>query len=133
VRITFDPHKTSCGRIRQIYFSVVHDPTELNREGRDVGAQYRSSIFRMTLEQTCIAQAYIAQLGQTGVFPASIVTKIAPDKTFYPAEAYHQDYLTLHPAQPYIAINDLPEIYNLKRLFPNLYRANPALVAEPTR
>jgi peptide-methionine (S)-S-oxide reductase len=129
VRITFDPQRISYGRILQLYFSVAHDPTQLNRQGPDVGSQYRSAIFPTTPEQARIAQAYIAQLDQARVFPAPIVTKIEPGHQFYPAEAYHQDYLTLHPAQPYIAINDLPKIDNLKRLFPKLYRADPVLVA----
>ncbi len=129
VRVTFDPKRISYGRILQIYFSVVHDPTQLDRQGPDVGPQYRSAIFPQTAEQARTAHAYIAQLRQAGVFPAPIVTKIEPERDFYPAEAYHQDYLTLHPAQLYIAINDLPKIDYLKRLFPNLYRADPVLVA----
>ena len=134
VRVTFDPKRISYGRILQIYFSVAHDPTQLDRQGPDVGSQYRSAIFPQTLEQARIAQAYIAQLGQVGVFPAPIVTKIEPGRDFYPAEAYHQDYLILHPTQPYIAVNDLPKIDNLKRRFPNLYRADPVLVgtAQPS-
>jgi peptide-methionine (S)-S-oxide reductase len=135
VQITFDPKRISYGRILQVYFSVAHDPTQLDRQGPDVGSQYRSAIFPTTPEQARIAQAYIAQLGQAGLFPAPIVTKIEPGHDFSPAEAYHQDYLTLHPAQPYIAINDLPKIDNLKRLFPDLYRADPVLVAtaQPAR
>src|SRR4029077_3997547 len=113
VQITFDPKRISYGRILQVYFSVAHDPTQLDRQGPDVGSQYRSAIFPTTREQARIAQAYIAQLGQPRVFPAPIVTKIEPGHDFSPAEAYHQDYLTLHPAQPYIAINDLPKIDNL--------------------
>ena len=135
VRVTFDPKRISYGRILQIYFSVAHDPTQLDRQGPDVGSQYRSAIFPTSPEQARTAQAYIAQLGQAGVFAAPIVTKIEPGKDFYPAEAYHQDYLTLHLAQPYIAINDLPKVDNLKRLFPNLYRTDPVLVAaaQPAR
>jgi len=135
VRISFDPRRISYGRILQIYFSVAHDPTQLNRQGPDVGTQYRSAIFPQTAEQGRVAQDYIAQLNEAHVFPAPIVTKTEAGKTFYPAEAYHQDYLTRHPAQPYIAINDLPKIDNLKRLFPNLYRADPVLVAaaQPVR
>ena len=129
VRITFDPRKISYGRILQIYFSVAHDPTELNRQGPDTGTQYRSAIFPGNAEQTRIAKAYIAQLNQARVFDAAIVTKIEPDKTFYPAEDYHQDFLTRNPAYPYIVINDLPKIDNLKRVFPGLYRADPVLVA----
>jgi peptide-methionine (S)-S-oxide reductase len=129
VKITFDPHKISYGHIMQIYFSVAHDPTELNRQGPDSGTQYRSAIFPTNPEQARVAVAYIAQLDQAHVFPAPIVTKIEDGKTFYPAEAYHQNYLTLHPNQPYIAINDLPKIGELQRLFPGLYRADPVLVA----
>ncbi len=129
VQVTFDPRKISFGRILQIYFSVVHDPTQLNRQGPDVGTQYRSAIFPATPQQAKIAKAYIAQLGQARVFPAAIVTKIEPDRPFYPAEDYHQDYLTKHPGQPYIVYNDLPKIDDLKRLFPDVYRAEPVLVA----
>jgi len=128
VKITFDPRRISYGRLLQIYFSVAHDPTELNRQGPDVGTQYRSAIFPADAEQARIAEAYIAQLTQAGVYPAPIVTKIEPGRGFFPAEAYHQDYLTLHPTQPYIAINDVPKLDQLKRLFPNLYRAQPVLV-----
>lgn len=129
VRIIFDPQRISYGRILQIYFSVAHDPTELNRQGPDEGTQYRSAIFPINAEQARIAAAYIAQLKAAHVFPAPIVTKIEPDKAFYPAEAYHQNYLTLHPEQPYIAFNDLPKIGALKQLFPGLYRDVPVLVA----
>jgi peptide-methionine (S)-S-oxide reductase len=129
VQITFDPYRISYGRILQIYFSVAHDPTELNRQGPDIGTQYRSAIFPHTPEQVRIATAYIAQLNQAKVFASPIVTTIEPDKAFYPAEAYHQDYLTLHPTQPYIAINDLPKVRALEQLFPNLYRSDPVLVA----
>ncbi len=129
VRITFDPRKISYGRILQIYFSVAHDPTEFNRQGPDAGTQYRSAIFPTNAEQARIAKAYIAQLSQARVFNAAIVTKIEPDKAFYPAEDHHQDFLTRNPAYPYIVINDLPKIDNLKRLFPDLYRADPVLVA----
>ena len=129
VQVTFDPHKISYGRILQIYFSVAHDPTELNRQGPDTGTQYRSAIFPMSPEQARIAEAYIAQLDAAHVFAAPIVTKIEPSKAFYPAEAYHQNYLTLHPDQPYIAFNDIPKVEALKQLFPSLYRGNPVLVA----
>ena len=129
VRVTFDPRKISYGRILQVYFSAAHDPTELNRQGPDVGTQYRSAIFPQNPEQARVAQAYIAQLDQAHAFPAAIVTKIEPDHEFYPAEAYHQDYLTLHPNQPYIAINDQPKIEALKQLLPDLYRSAPVLVA----
>ncbi|HVH81253.1 MAG TPA: peptide-methionine (S)-S-oxide reductase MsrA, partial [Stellaceae bacterium] len=118
VRITFDPHRVSYGKLLQIYFSVAHDPTELNRQGPDTGTQYRSAIFPQSAEQARVAAAYIAQLNQAKAFPKPIVTTIEPQKAFYPAEAYHQDYLTLHPSQPYIAINDLPKVEALKQLFP---------------
>jgi peptide-methionine (S)-S-oxide reductase len=129
VRITFDPHRISYGHILQIYFSVAHNPTELNRQGPDTGTQYRSAIFPQDPEQARLAEAYIAQLNGAKAFPAPIVTKIEPDKAFYPAETYHQNYLTLHPHQPYIAINDIPKVEALEQLFPNYYRAAPVLVA----
>jgi len=129
VQITFDPQKISYGHLLQIYFSVAHDPTELNRQGPDVGTQYRSAIFPTTAEQARVAKAYIDQLEQAAVFNAPIVTRIEPDQTFYPAEAYHQDFLTRNPAHPYIVINDLPKIEGLKRLQPDFYRANAVLVA----
>jgi peptide-methionine (S)-S-oxide reductase len=129
VQITFDPRRITYGRILQIYFSVAHDPTEFNRQGPDVGAQYRSTIFPANADQSRIAKAYIAQLDQAHVFNAAIVTTIEPDRTFYPAEDYHQDFLTRNPTYPYIVVNDLPKIENLKRLFPDLYRSDPVLVA----
>jgi peptide-methionine (S)-S-oxide reductase len=129
VQVTFDPRKISYGRILQIYFSVAHDPTELNRQGPDTGTQYRSAIFPTNAEQAATAKAYIAQLDQAHVFNAAIVTQIEPDRTFYPAEAYHQDFLTRHPSYPYIVINDLPKVAALKRLFPDRYRADPVLVS----
>ena len=130
MRITYDPRKVSYGRLLQIYFSVAHDPTELNRQGPDVGTQYRSTIFPASEAQAKVAKAYIDQLDQAHAFGAKIVTTIEPGRTFYPAEAYHQDYLTLHPNQPYIAINDLPKVANLKRLFADSYRAEPVLVGK---
>jgi peptide-methionine (S)-S-oxide reductase len=129
VRVTFDPRRVSYGRILQIYFSVAHDPTELNRQGPDIGTQYRSAIFPTNSEQQHVAEAFIAQLNQAHVFDLPIVTKIEPDRDFYPAEDYHQDFVTRNPTYPYIVINDLPKIENLKRLFPDLYRSNPVLVA----
>jgi peptide-methionine (S)-S-oxide reductase len=129
VRIAFDPQRVSYGHILQIFFSVAHDPTELNRQGPDTGTQYRSAIFPTDAQQAKVAKVYIAQLEAAHVFPAPIVTRIEPGHAFYPAESYHQNYLTLHPNQPYIAINDLPKIESLKRLFPELYRADPVLVA----
>jgi len=128
VQVTFDPHVVTYGQLLQIFFSVVHDPTELNRQGPDTGTQYRSAIFPLTAEQASVAKAYIAQLGQARAFPLPIVTTIEPGKTFYPAEGYHQDFLTLNPSNMYIAINDLPKIGDLKKLFPNAYRAKPVLV-----
>jgi peptide-methionine (S)-S-oxide reductase len=131
VRITFDPHKISFGRILQIYFSVAHDPTELNRQGPDTGAQYRSAIFPANAEQARVAEAYIAQLSKARVFDGAIVTKIEPNKAFYPAEAYHQDFLVQHPNHPYIVLNDLPKIGEIKRLFPEIYRPDPVLTPAP--
>jgi peptide-methionine (S)-S-oxide reductase len=130
VRITYDPRKVTFGRVLQIYFSVAHDPTELNRQGPDVGPQYRSTIFPTSDEQARVAKAYIDQLDQEKTFGAKIATTIEPGRTFYPAVAYHQDYLTLHPTQPYIPINDLPKVAALKRLFAEAYRAEPVLVAK---
>jgi len=130
VRIAYDPRKITFGRLLQIYFSVAHDPTELNRQGPDVGPQYRSTIFPTSDEQARVAKAYIEQLDQARAFNAKIVTTIEPGRAFYPAEAYHQDYLTLHPNQPYIVIHDLPKVANLKRLFAESYRAEPVLVAK---
>jgi peptide-methionine (S)-S-oxide reductase len=133
VQITFDPTKISYGRILQIYFSVAHDPTQLNRQGPDVGTQYRSAIFPANPEQARIAKAYIAQLNQARVFNAAIVTKIEPDRPFYAAEDYHQDFMTKHPFHPYIVYNDLPKIDDLKRLFSETYHAEPALVSAAAR
>ncbi len=129
VKITFDPRKISYARILQIYFSVAHDPTQLDRQGPDSGPQYRSAIFPTSPAQAKVAQAYIEQLNEAKVFNAPIVTRIEPDRTFYAAEAYHQDFLTKNPNHPYIVYNDLPKIAELKSLFPKLYRADPVLVA----
>jgi len=129
VQVTFDPRKITYGRLLQVYFSVAHDPTQLDRQGPDFGTQYRSAIFPANAEQARIAKAYIDQINQAKVFTAALVTRIEPDKTFYPAEAYHQNYLTLHPHNPYIAVNDLPKIDDLKQVFPDLYRTDPMLVA----
>ena len=128
VQVTYDPRQISYGRLLQIFFSVVHDPTELNRQGPDTGTQYRTAIFPTSTEQADVARAYIAQLDQAHAFKKAIVTRIEPDRPFYPAENYHQDYLTRNPRAPYIAINDLPKIEDLKRFFPELYRATPVLV-----
>ena len=128
VEITYDPRRISYGKLLQIYFSVAHDPTELNRQGPDFGTQYRSAVFPNTPSQAHIAKAYIEQINQARVFSKVLATRIEPDKAFYPAEAYHQNYLTLHPANPYIAINDMPKLNELKHFFPDAYRAEPALV-----
>ncbi|HZY52120.1 MAG TPA: peptide-methionine (S)-S-oxide reductase MsrA [Reyranella sp.] len=130
VKITYDPGKVSLGKLLQVYFSVAHDPTQLNRQGPDVGTQYRSTIFAMNDEQAKVAQAYIDQLDTTKLFGRKIVTTIERGRAFYPAEGYHQDYLTLHPSQPYIVFNDLPKIENLKRMFPAIYRTEPVLVSK---
>jgi len=130
VKITYDPKRISYGRILQIYFSVAHDPTQLNRQGPDSGTQYRSAVFPQNGEQAKIASAYIAQLDAAKIFHKPIATRIEPGKTFYPAEDYHQDFLTLHPHYPYIVFNDLPKVRNLRRLFPELYREKPVLVSE---
>ena len=128
VRITYDPHVISYGRLLQIFFSVATDPTQLNQQYPDDGTQYRSEIFAMTPEQARIAKAYIAQLDQAKVFPKAIVTKVGPDTGFYPAEAYHQNYLTLHPQSPYITTFDLPKIAALQKVFPTEFRSDPVLV-----
>jgi len=128
VRITYDPSRISYGKILQIFFSVAHDPTELDRQGPDEGTQYRSAIFPLNGEQARIAKDYIAELDKAHAFGAPIVTSIEPGKTFYRAEDYHQDFLAKNPTYPYIVYNDLPKIENLKRLFPDLYRPDPVLV-----
>ncbi|MBM3564026.1 MAG: peptide-methionine (S)-S-oxide reductase MsrA [Alphaproteobacteria bacterium] len=127
VEITYDPKEVSLGELLRVYFSVAHDPTQLNRQGPDVGTQYRSAIFVTSPEEEKIARGYIAQLSSAKAFSAPIVTRLEPLQAFYPAETYHQDYLIRHPAQPYIVYNDLPKIDNLKRLFPLRYRESPAL------
>ncbi len=127
VKITFDPAAISYGQILQIAFSVVHDPTQLNRQWPDVGTQYRSAIFYADEGQKHIAESYIAQLNQAHAFAAPIVTRLEPLKGFYAAEDYHQDYLIHNPTQPYIAIYDLPKIENFRRTFPELYSGRPVL------
>ncbi len=127
-QITFDPRQISLGRILQIYFSVAHNPTELNYQGPDAGTQYRSEIFYANDEQKRVAEAYIAQLDKAHVFAEPIVTKVGKLPGFYPAEAYHQDFAVLHPDYPYIVFNDLPKVENLQRLFPDYYRATPVTV-----
>ncbi len=132
VQVTFDPHVITYAQILQVYFSVAHNPTQLNRQGPDVGTQYRSAIFPRNDEQARVAKEYIAQLGQARVFPAAIVTRIEPGKTFYPAEPYHQDFLERNPRHPYIVQNDLPKVAGLKRFFPDSYRPEAALVMAST-
>jgi len=129
VEIKYDPAKISYGKILQIFFSVVHDPTQLDRQGPDTGTQYRSAIFTTSDEQKTVADAYIAQLNAAKVFRKPIVTKVGPLQAFYAAEGYHQDYLTLHPTQPYIAYNDIPKVENLKKLFAANYIEKPTLVS----
>ena len=129
VEITFNPRVVSYGKILQIYFSVAHNPTQLNRQGPDEGTQYRSEIFFANEAQQKIALTYIAQLEQAHVFHAPIVTRVDPLKGFYPAEGYHQDFLVRNPRYPYIVYNDLPKIDNLKREFPQIYVDKPVLVA----
>jgi peptide-methionine (S)-S-oxide reductase len=128
VQVTYDPKQISYGKILQIYFSVGHNPTELNYQGPDSGPSYRSAIFFANDEQKRVAEAYIAQIDQAHVFKAPIVTKLEPLTGFYPAEDYHQDFLVLHPTYPYIVINDLPKVDNLKRLFADQYREAPVTV-----
>jgi peptide-methionine (S)-S-oxide reductase len=129
VQVTFDPRQVTFGQILRIYFSVAHDPTELNRQGPDEGTQYRSEIFAASPEQEATARAYIAQLDSAHVFAAPIATRVEALKGFYPAEDYHQDYLFLNPDADYIRINDLPKIEALKQVWPDFYRARPVLLA----
>jgi peptide-methionine (S)-S-oxide reductase len=133
VQVTFDPRQISLGRILQIYFSVAHDPTQLNRQGPDEGTQYRSAIFYRDDSQKALADAYIAQLNKTGAFKRPIATQINPLAGFYPAEAYHQDYATLHPNNGYIRYNDLPKVENLRQHFSDLYLDKPVLVVAADR
>lgn len=121
VQITYDPSRISYGQLLKVFFSVVHDPTELNRQGPDTGTQYRSAIFYANDEQKRIAEAYIAQLNGAKVFPRPIVTQVSALKGFNVAESYHQDYLVNHPDEPYIVINDMPKVANLRKQLPELY------------
>jgi len=121
VQIVYDPSQITYGELLRIFFSVAHDPTQLNRQGPDEGTQYRSAIFYSNDEQKRIADAYIAQLNQSKVFPRSLVTQVTPLQAFYPAEAYHQNYAALHPNQPYIVFNDAPKVEHLRHEFPDLY------------
>jgi peptide-methionine (S)-S-oxide reductase len=129
VEITFDPKQISYGQLLRLYFSVAHDPTQLNRQGPDRGPSYRSEIFVANPSQEKVARAYVAQLTEAKVFASPIVTKIEPLKAFYAAEDYHQDYLIHNPTQPYIVYNDLPKIDALKRIYPQLYRATPVALS----
>jgi len=131
VQVTFDPRQISYGRLLQIYFSVAHDPTEFDRQGPDSGPQYRSTIFPATPEQARVAKAYIAQLDSARTFGKPLATTVEPLKAFYPAEGYHQDYLTLNPNAPYIRFYDLPKLGELKRLYPERWRETPVLVGGP--
>lgn len=121
VKITFDPSQVSYEQLLKVFFSVAHDPTELNRQGPDTGTQYRSAIFYADAEQKQLAEKYIAGLAETKTYPKPIVTQIVPLEAFYLAEDYHQNYLAHHPDQPYIVINDQPKVENLKKQFPDLY------------
>ncbi len=134
VKVTFNPREVSYGKILQVYFSVAHDPTQLNRQGPDTGTQYRSEIFPQSEAQAKVAKDYITQLDQAHAFRRPIVTKTDSMKTpFYAAEAYHQDYAIHHPNQPYIAFNDLPKVENLKKTFPEMWRDTPVTVAEASK
>jgi peptide-methionine (S)-S-oxide reductase len=131
VEVTYDPSQVSYGQLLQIYFSVAHDPTELDRQGPDVGPQYRSAIFHSDPREADVARQYIAQLDAARAFPKKIVTQLAPLAAFYRAEDYHQDYATRNPHSAYIVAFDRPKIENLARLMPQVYREQPALVARP--
>jgi peptide-methionine (S)-S-oxide reductase len=134
VQVTFDPKQVSYGTILQVFFSVAHDPTQLNRQGPDTGPQYRSEIFPQNEAQAKIAKDYIAQLDAAKAFRRPIVTKTgAANATFFPAEAYHQDYAIRHPSQPYIVFNDAPKVENLKKTFPDMWRDEPVTVAQASK
>jgi len=122
VKVTFDPAQVSYGQLLKVFFSVAHDPTELNHQGPDDGTQYRSVVFFTDADQKRVTEAYVHQLDQAKVFHHPIVTQIVPLQAFYPAEGYHQNYARLHPDNPYIAINDAPKVAHLKKLFPGLYK-----------
>ncbi|PIF49247.1 peptide-methionine (S)-S-oxide reductase [Pseudomonas sp. 29] len=130
VQVTFDPTQVSYGSLLQIYFSVAHNPTELNRQGPDSGTQYRSALFPVNADQLKVAQAYIAQLDAAHAYSKPIVTKLESFNGFYPAEDYHQDFLTEHPSYPYIVINDMPKVANLKQVFAQRYQEKPVLVKD---
>jgi peptide-methionine (S)-S-oxide reductase len=128
VRVVYDPTKISYGQLLQIYFAVAHDPTQINRQGPDYGPQYRSVIFASDAEQTRVASAYVEQLNRSNTFGKALATKVETGRLFYPAEAYHQDYVTLNPTNPYVRVHELPKIESLKRVFPQRYQASPVLV-----
>jgi peptide-methionine (S)-S-oxide reductase len=123
VKIVYDASQITYGQLLRVFFSVAHDPTQLNRQGPDVGNQYRSAVFYANDEQKHIAEAYIAQLAESKIFPRPIVTQVVPFKAFYPAEDYHQDYAAHHPENPYIVYNDAPKLAHLQQQFPDLYTA----------
>jgi peptide-methionine (S)-S-oxide reductase len=129
VQIVYDPAQVTYGQILQVFFSVVHDPTQLNRQGPDRGPQYRSAVFYANETQKKIAENYIAQLDKAGVYPRRIVTRVDPLRKFFKAEDYHQDYLLKNPTQPYIVIHDLPKVRNFQRLLPRLYNTRAVTVA----
>jgi peptide-methionine (S)-S-oxide reductase len=128
VEVTYDPSVVTYGQLMQILFSVAMNPTQLNYQGPDHGTQYRNAIFVQSDEEKAVAAAYIAQLDAAGVYPAKIVTTLEPFEAFYPAEQYHQDFLTLNPTYPYIAIHDIPKVVALQELFPQVWQEQPALV-----
>lgn len=130
VEVSYDPALVSYGSLLQIFFSVAHNPTELNRQGPDVGSQYRSAIFATSPAQLKAAQAYVAQLDAAHLFKKPIVTRLESTPSFFPAEAYHQDFMTQNPNHPYIVANDLPKVRQLQRVFPNQYRSEPVLVKQ---
>ncbi|HEX8161485.1 MAG TPA: peptide-methionine (S)-S-oxide reductase MsrA [Pyrinomonadaceae bacterium] len=121
VRISYDPSQITYGQLLKVFFAVAHDPTELNRQGPDTGTQYRSAIFYASQEQRRIAESYVEQLNRANVFGRPVVTQVSALDSFHPAESYHQDYLALHPDEPYIVVNDLPKLRNLRKQFPQLY------------
>lgn len=133
VEITYDPRQVSYGQLLQIYFSVAHDPTQLNRQGPDHGTQYRSAVFPANDSQRKVAEAYIAQLNKSGVYPKALATTVEPLQAFYPAEDYHQDYLVRNPNSMYIVINDVPKVENLAKTFPDAWRDKPVLVSAKER
>ncbi|PFH07755.1 peptide-methionine (S)-S-oxide reductase [Collimonas sp. PA-H2] len=133
VQITYDPTQVTYGKLLQIFFSVAHDPTELNRQGPDTGSQYRSAVFPANDMQRKVAQAYVTQIDHAKVFSNALATKVEALRGFYPAESYHQNFLTRNPSYPYIVVNDLPKIDDLKRLFPDMYRTQPVLAKADSR